>query len=219
MSLGKHTTMENWSLKERKDLHLARKLWHFAGVSLMWLTFLLLGPEICRPLMLTVAVLFTGFEMARLKRPVLNQWVHRNFAPLMRGNESQNFSGMTYLFWGAVCLVWLFPSPIVSLSLLFLAVGDPVASAVGIKWGKDRIYGKKTLQGFLACFACCMLVTAIFCFANNILVDRLVIVSVAGGVLGAGSETFNLSDIDDNFCMPVMSAVGLSLIFYILGAF
>ena len=219
MSLSKHTTLESWSLKERKDLHLARKLWHFSGVGLMWLTYSLLGPEICKPLILVVALAFTLFEAARLKRPLINQWVHRNFAPLMRETESQNFSGMTYLFWGAAALAWLFPTPVVSLSLLFLAVGDPVASAVGIKWGKDRIHGNKTLQGFLACFACCMVLTAVFCFATNILVDRLVIVSVAGGLLGAGAETFNFSDIDDNFSMPVISAMGLSLIFYILGAF
>lgn len=211
--------MESWSLKERKDLHLARKIWHLCGVLLMWFVFLHLGREASKPLMLTVAVGFTLFEWLRLKRPLINQWFHRNFSLLMRGNESQNFSGMTYLFWGATLLVWVFPHHVVSVALLFLAVGDPVASFVGIKWGKDRIYGNKTLQGFLACFVCCMIITAIYCYTQNILVDRLVIVSIAGGILGAGAETFNWSEIDDNFTLPAVSATGLSLIFYILGAF
>lgn len=217
--MSKPTTLGSWSLKERKDLHLARKLWHLSGVTLMWATYALLGREVCKPLILAAALLFTLFEVVRLKRPAINQWVHRNFSPLMRGTESENFSGMTYLFWGAALLVWLFPFHIGSLALLFLAIGDPVASFVGIKWGKDRIHGAKTLQGFLASFVCCLAVTAIYCYAHNLLVDRLVIVSVAGGVLGAGAETFNPADIDDNFSMPVISAAGLSLIFYILGAF
>ena len=48
------------------------------------------------------------------------------------------------------------------MALLFLALGDPVSSYIGVRYGKNPILGRKTLQGTLAGFVTC---TACFeCF-------------------------------------------------------
>jgi dolichol kinase len=113
----------------------------------------------------------------------------------------------------------IFPRPVVSLTLLFLAFADPIASLVGIKYGKDKIFGQKSIQGFIAAFFVCVGITFFYFLFFSSMTGRLIVVSLLAGLVGACSELIPIGKLDDNLTLPVLSAVGLSILFYFFGIF
>ncbi|HEY8270271.1 MAG TPA: hypothetical protein VIG33_05240 [Pseudobdellovibrionaceae bacterium] len=211
--------LNNLELKKRSDIHLARKIWHVVGVSGIFLAYVLL-PEMISSLILAAAVvIFLPIDFLRHKYPALNDWMVHAFKPIMRTHEVHRIAGTTYLLSGVSVIVAFFPRPVVALTLLFLAFADPIASLVGIKYGKDKVFGHKSVQGFMAAFVVCALATSIYLTYHNIIFDRVIIVSLLAGLIGALAELVPIGKIDDNFTLPVLSGAGLYILFYLFGLF
>lgn len=136
----------------------------------------------------------------------------------MRSTEISKLAGTTYLLTGVLLIVVLFTHGVVSLSLLFLAFADPIASFIGIKYGKDKIFGHKSVQGFIAAFIVCAILTALFLSYNSI-PQHILVVSLLSGLVGALAELIPIAKLDDNFSMPVLSSIGLTILFYFFGFF
>ena len=100
----------------------------------------------------------------------------------------------------------LFPAKVVTLSLLMLAIGDPVCNIIGIKYGKDKLIGSKSFQGTIAGFIACTIVSVIYFKLMNIMTSKLLLASVLSGFIGAFAEVIPI-DIDDNFVIPIVSAI------------
>ena len=205
-------------LKNRQDLHLARKLWHVCGVSLMALIYVYWGKQISFRILSTLVLIIVPLDILRQRSHRLNTIVLKVLGWLMRKNEYQAISGTSYLFVGGLFLL-LFPPPIVVLSLLFLAFADPIASYFGIRYGKDRIVGNKTLQGTAAAFVVCVIISAIYYYQNNIMIERIFIVSPLSGLIGAAAELIPIGHLDDNFTFPILCAAFLCVLFYLFGGF
>ncbi|GIL16666.1 MAG: hypothetical protein BroJett040_04170 [Oligoflexia bacterium] len=206
-------------LKKRSDLHLARKFWHMGGVSLIVALYAFL-PEKTALVGLTIAwLLFVPMDFVRLRVSAMNDILVHFFKPIMREYELKGLAGTSYLLTGVTLVAYIFPREIVLLTLLFLAFADPIASFFGIKFGKDKILGNKSLQGTLAAFVVCTLLTLSFLYYKGMLSDRLVIVSLLGGLIGAVAELVPIWDLDDNLSLPVVSATALYFLFSIFGAF
>jgi dolichol kinase len=212
-------TLNNLELKKRSDIHLARKIWHMAGVFGMFLAYVLL-PELVSSTILAIAVLiFLPIDFLRHRNPALNDWMVHAFKPIMRTNEIHKIAGTTYLLSGVCLIVAIFPRPVVALTLLFLAFADPIASLIGIKYGKDKVFGHKSIQGFMAAFVVCAVATAIYLNYHNVMFDRVIVVSLLAGLIGALAELVPIGKIDDNFTLPVLSSIGLYILFYLFGLF
>ncbi|MGZ3742231.1 MAG: diacylglycerol/polyprenol kinase family protein [Pseudobdellovibrionaceae bacterium] len=211
--------LNNLELKKRSDIHLARKIWHIGGVFGIFLAYILL-PEIISSILLAFAVLiFLPIDFLRHKNPALNDWMVHAFKPIMRTHEIHRIAGTTYLLSGVCVIVAFFPRPVVALTLLFLAFADPIASFVGIKYGKDKVFGHKSIQGFMAAFTVCAVATSIYLTYYNIMLDRVIVVSLLAGLIGALAELVPIGKIDDNFTLPVLSGIGLYILFYFFGLF
>lgn len=206
-------------LKKRSDIHYARKIWHMSGVFTMFLAYVYLPPAVSMSILVAAWVCFVPFDFLRHKYPALNDWALHAFKPIMRQSEARHLAGTTYLLTGVLLVDMIFPRPVVSLTLLFLAFADPIASYFGILYGKDKIFGHKSIQGFMAAFFVCMALTLIFLLAHNYLTDRLIVVSLLAGLVGAFAELIPIYKLDDNLTLPLMSAVGLSILFYFFGFF
>lgn len=200
--------------KKRSDVHLARKIWHVTTVFLMFLAWLFLPFWVCIALLVLGWVAFVPADIIRLKNPDLNFRLTKMFKLIMRQNELDRLAGTTYLITGAILIASVFPKSIVGLSLLFLAFADPIASYIGIRYGKDKIFGHKSVQGFIAAFIVCSVLTYAFLFLKNVS-DYILIVSLLSGLVGALAELIPVAKIDDNFTMPVLSSLGLFIIFYL----
>lgn len=218
MSQGSATvSMNAIPLKRRSDLHLARKLWHVLGVLTVTGFQYFLTPNTALRAMAVGAFLFVTVDVIRQQWPPLNRWALRFFGPFMREHEQHGLAGTTYMVLGTFLIIWFFPKQIVTLSLLFLAIADPLASFIGILYGKDKLVGSKSLQGTFAAFAACTILALIYFLTHQMMTERLLIVSLLAGLSGAISELLPIGRLDDNFTFPVVSATLLWLIFSVFG--
>ncbi|RME16887.1 MAG: hypothetical protein D6797_03585 [Bdellovibrio sp.] len=207
--------MENFQLKSRSDIHLARKIWHVAGVSLIAIIYYQLTYIASVQAALFFALLFIIADLARQQWPLLNEKILKIFHPIMRADEKNHLAGTTYMFLGVFLIIALIPNKhIVTLSLLFVAFGDPIASYIGIRYGKDKILDNKSLQGFIAAFVTCTLIFFIYAYVHELMIERLVLVSLLAGLSGAIAELLPIKKIDDNFTMPLICAIFLKILFY-----
>jgi len=218
-ALFRDRALRTMELKLRSDLHLARKFWHVLGIVCMAalidhipkmdsLFYLSLG-----------AIIVIPFDILRLKRSDLNHRIVQFFRTIIRIEEVGTLSGTSFLIVGTFVVVLLFPKNIAILSILLLAFGDPASSIFGVLYGKDKIWGRKSLQGAMACFTVCTIVCAAYFLTHNVMVERIVLVSILGGVIGALSELVQIRKFDDNMTFPIFAAFGLWFLFTLFGGF
>lgn len=165
------------------------------------------------------ALVVIPLDIMRLKNPQLNHRAVTFFKPVMRIDEVGTISGLAFLLVGAFITIFLFPPKVALLALILLAVGDPISSLTGILYGKDKIWGRKSLQGALGGFVACTVAAAIFYLYHNIMVERIVLVSLLSGLIGALSELIQIKKIDDNMSFPILAASGLHLVFAVFGGY
>lgn len=204
--------------KRRSDMHLARKTWHMLGVLIMVLVHQRVSRETSIVLLLGAMLVFVLPDVIRQHSAKLNDLFVGMFQTIIRENEVHRLSGNSYLITGVLLIVLLYSPKVVGLALLFLAFADPIASCIGILYGRDKIWGQKSLQGFLAAFAVCSLATLGYLYAHRLLMDHLIVVSLLAGLVGALSELIPIGKLDDNLTLPFMSATGLTILFRLFGA-
>lgn len=166
----------------------------------------------------TVVVFF--LETMRFLIPAYNMWATRTMHALIREGEDKHLSGIFYYCLGCFLAVLLFPKSVAILAILFLALGDPIAAMVGIVFGKSRPFPNpdfhsKSVEGSLACFCVCSLVTwAVTSFLHTPVFhswsDRLVF-ALLGGFCAMIGEILPLRT-DDNLAMPLISGALLWLL-------
>ena len=184
----------------------------------MMFAFWSLAPSWASYLVLGISwFLFVPIDVLRQKFPQLNDFMVHAFRPIMRDGEIQKLAGTTYLLTGVIFVAVLFPRPIVSITLLFLAFADPIASFIGIKYGKDKIFDHKSLQGFMAAYFVCFGCSLIYMLFHNYAPDRSLVFCILAGLVGSLAELVPVFNLDDNLTLPVLSSVGLFILFYLFG--
>ncbi len=207
-----------FGLKKRSDVHLARKIWHMTGVFSLFMVWYLFEKSTSLFVFSILWLAFVPADVMRLKNKEVNLLLTRLFKLIMRENEVDRLAGTTYLLTGVIILAIFFERHIVGLSLLFLAFADPIASFVGIKYGKDKLFNNKSLQGFIAAFVVCFLITAGFLYFSNV-PSYILLLAILGGVIGAVAELIPIAKLDDNLTMPLFSSIGLTLLFAFFNVF
>jgi diacylglycerol kinase (CTP) len=203
----------------RNDLHLARKVWH-AGMGLV-----IVGIYLASGMSRTTAVQILGsalgvsllMEMARLRSASLNDKLVRFWGPIMRSCEVDRFSGIPFYLASTVLAIAIFPKPIAALSILYLAIGDPLASLAGILWGKRslRLPNGKSLIGTWAGMLACAMVSWLFLSSQGLPEHQIWVLTLIGGLTGGGAELLPL-EVDDNFSIPVVSGFVLWFTYILL---
>lgn len=186
---------------------------------MMAVVFNLAGAKVSWMMLACASAFFIPLDIIRLQRPALNALTVKIFGPVMRRHESNAISGMTFLYIGCMFLLLLKDQHIVTLTLLFLAFGDPVASFFGLRFGKDRIIGNKTLQGTMAAFVVCAVIASIYYYFNNLMTERLLIVAPISGLIGALAELLPVGKMDDNLTFPLIAGGLLWALFKVYGGF
>jgi len=203
----------------RSDLHLARKAWHML-MGLFMVSIYLSGME--RTLAVTTLATFLAWdlvmEFSRLRFPMLNDQIMRVWGPVMRASEANRMSGIPYYIASCMLAVAIFPKTVAILSILFLACGDPMASLVGILYGKNgpRFKDGKSYIGTAAGVATCGVVGFFFMLSAGITGLPLLALSVIGALAGGLVEMIPW-DLDDNLTIPIVSGFVMWLAFIVVG--
>ncbi|MGE3972924.1 MAG: diacylglycerol/polyprenol kinase family protein [Bdellovibrionales bacterium] len=211
--------MNSGTYKPRAAIHWARRIWHVLGVLAIALIYQAVNYPSALILLVFALLIFALPDFLRLHIPRLNQFVLKWFRPILRESEVNALSGVTYLFLGIFIITTLFPRSIVELSLLMLAFGDPAATIFGVRFGKDKIWRNKSLQGACAAFLVCTLVSYVYFLYNNVMAERAILVALITGLIGAVSEVIPLGKWDDNFSFPIYSSTLLWFLFMTFGGF
>jgi diacylglycerol kinase (CTP) len=148
----------------------------------------------------------------------MNQFLMVLMKPVMRESEKTSVSGLPFYALGVSLSLFFFPPTIAVLSVLFLIFADPIASFCGILYGRDKILPNKSLQGTIAAFAVCYIVTLVYGLINASPSMNLLVFSIAAGAIGAVSELCS-QFVDDNLCIPVISGLGLFLLNFVITVF
>lgn len=201
----------SWRLRLRNDLHLARKFWHCGmGIFMVLIYGIGLPKAACVGLLFTALIAFSALEYVRLKVPKLNSVTIKIMGPIMRSSEVSRVSGTPFYVGSVLLSVLVFPKSIAILSILFLAVGDPVSSIFGILWGDlgPRFSNGKSLIGTAAGMGVCCVIAFCYLYYSGVEAGSAFLIALAGGVAGGGAEMLPL-EIDDNFSIPIVSGLAL----------
>ena len=164
-------------------------------------------------------VLWGVIEYFRMRNPKLNQRVMWVLAPVMRKEEQTRFTGTFYFLVGVIICLVCFEDNVSVLSLVFLSWCDPMASLVGVLYGKHtiRFANGKSLAGFIAAVVTGTVATYVV-YSTQIIrpvpqgMSLLVLSLGAGGIAGI-AEGVSVFGLDDNLTLPLVAAVLLN-IFY-----
>lgn len=207
-------------LRLRSDLHIARKLWHMATGLIGLTVFYKSG--LSTDFMATALLIFSAcsflVEFLRLRNEKMNQFLMIFMKPIMRESEKNSVSGMPFYALGVSLSLFFFPERIAILSVLFLIFADPIASFCGILYGRDKILPNKSLQGTIAAFSVCYIVTLVYGLIHASPNMNLLVFAIVAGVIGAVSELCS-QFVDDNLCIPVISGLGLFLLNFLITVF
>lgn len=201
------------ALSKRNDLHIARKLWHIlTGLTGLGAYFAINYPAQTVGLgLLIFGVVGLLFDLLRIKFDKINKIVLTVLGPFMRESERNSVSGLPFYALGVGGSLLFYNENFAIISVLFLIFADPISSAFGIVFGKQKIYGNKSFEGTAAGFICCFTIVmsyGLMYFPINI---NLFAFSLLAALAGSFAELIG-TKIDDNLTIPLISGGVMSVV-------
>jgi len=194
----------------RKNIQWGRKLVHVSlGLFFLYL-FVYAGLSaiglwsVAGPLLGMVFMI----EIIRHLNPRVNEWACHRFKLIMREHEKTRISSASFYILSILIVYFVFPIEVAILTLLFIAVGDPLAGIVGVTWGKRKITEHASWAGSMTCFVFSAVLSGVyagFLFDHHLMGLSLIIFSLIGGMIAAFAEAA-FKKLDDNLVMPLLSA-------------
>ncbi|MCX7994389.1 MAG: hypothetical protein N3A65_01280 [candidate division WOR-3 bacterium] len=182
-----------------------RKLLNLWAIFIPVLYYLL--PEAsARSLLFTITMIIVAIDFTRLHVNGVKEGFILFFGSFLRRRELTNLSGATFLLLGCLITALIFPRPIVISACTFTIVGDTFAAMFGQNIKGPKLF-KKTLVGSLAYFGSNVVVV----FILHSLLTLPFWVLFAGALISTFFEALPLPW-DDNFSVPIITGIGMSLI-------
>lgn len=178
-----------------------RRFYHLTAGLLTVLTVAHLDRNQGLVLISSLFLLTVLIETSRLLLPNINRLFLRYFNLLLRENEKKQPTGTGFYIAGVLLSLLLFEREVALFSMTILAVGDPVASTVGKRWGSHRL-GEKSLEGSMAFLLASAGAGFLFYRLWPELHAGLIITGAAAGTL---AELVSRK-IDDNLLIPLAAA-------------
>lgn len=196
--------------KNRKDLHIARRLFHLTmGVScgLIYI-YLLSHQQAVHILGISTCILYL-LEQVRINYPEFKSIFTTASSYLLRAEEQLKESASIPFLMGILLTVLSFPKEIAIIAIFTLAISDPLSAVIGIKYGKTKIKEHRSLEGCSAFFFSSFVIQ-IFGLYNFLEADllRIVFISFISSLIVTLFDLLALK-IDDNLTIPLVSASSL----------
>jgi diacylglycerol kinase (CTP) len=174
--------------KSRTQLHLIRKFFHaLTGIGFAALYEYFLTQQQTLIFYGGLFLVLAAGETLRMRFPnTINRLALRVTQSLLRSYEKDHASGMVFFVAGMLFCVGFLPKNVAILSILYLSIGDPVASACGIKYGYmgPKFSNGKSLIGYMGGLIACTLITYLYFLRTFRPSLSLIAVSLVGGFAG-----------------------------------
>ena len=137
-------------------------------------------------------------EYLRTRSSVIKKIFNDFLISMLRIHEMDGkYTGATWVFIGSTLTIAIFPKEIAVISLVYMSLGDAIASLVGRKYGKMKFYNK-TIEGSLAGLIVCIL-------SGYLIQITLPLVVVFSGAFAAMFIELMPIPIDDNLSVPLFA--------------
>jgi len=190
----------------RDDLQLGRRFFHLAnGVSIATAYAVLFTHEQVIHIFGTIACVVYVVDRVRIAYPEVvaryAPWVNRL---LVRAEEQVRESAMIPYAIAVLLTILTVPKAAAIVAVYTLAIADPLAAVVGIRWGRRRIALNRSLEGSTAFFAATLVIAAVVLGKGT---DGAPLAiggaAVTIALAAAGCELLPLR-IDDNLTIPLV---------------
>lgn len=203
------------ALPSLKPRNLWRNVFHASmGVGAVLAYELLLSREGLIVVGLSMLTLFICMDLLRRLTPAWNErFVDRVFSAISRPGEAHRIPSATFYVASLTLGVWLLPQSAIQIGALVLALGDPVASLVGRRYGRVKLFGEKSVAGTLAFFVVATLAVAVFASLAlpGLGLGRTMGLAVIVAAAGALAELLSYR-LDDNFTVPMAAGLAALLL-------
>ena len=187
-----------------------RPLFHFLGGMIFPIGYYFMDRGIVIRIMAVALALVLLFELVRVKYPLYNAWLWKNFRGFFKEKEKNTVTGMPYFISGILVTVILFDKPIAITALCFLTFGDVTAAMIGKKIGRHKIFPPRSVEGSAAFFIIATLVGFIlkqYFFPASLTVTAILVSAFVAAVV----ETMPIT-LDDNLTIPIIAGAVLHLL-------
>ena len=137
-------------------------------------------------------------DYLRTRSSVIKKIFNDFLISMLRIHEMDGkYTGATWVFISSTLTIAIFPKEIAVISLVYMSLGDAIASLVGRKYGKMKFYNK-TIEGSLAGLIVCIL-------SGYLIQITLPLVVVFSGAFAAMFIELMPIPIDDNLSVPLFA--------------
>jgi dolichol kinase len=176
-----------------------RKVFHACGLVIP-LVLLTAGKVTALALTACLLALVGGLDILRIKGYFKWEFLQKQ----LKKEESARPTGSLFFLVSALATILLFERSVAAASLFVLCLSDPLASVIGVRWGKRRLLPGKSMEGTAAFFLSSLIILAAFSFRAQ---------AVIGAACAATlTELFSLRFVDDNLSIPLITAVSLTVL-------
>jgi len=188
-----------------------RRLWHLLGGSFFPVLAFFVPKEALLVALGAVTGVFVAWEIARLNNARVNRWMASHLRVILKEEERFRPIGTTYFLIASLAAFLFFDKYVAITSLLFVSIGDLMATVIGEEYGRQVLFNKKTIEGSLACLVSCLLIGILISRVNPAIT---LTVALVGAVSATIVELLPIP-IDDNLTVPLISGGIMTLIMYI----
>ncbi len=209
---------ESASTSTRHDLQFPRRFFHMTmGTAAGIIYYSFLSHQSAVSILGTAACIVYIVEQIRINYPeyaatfkIVNKY-------LLRAEEQlKESAGMPFVM-GLLLTLLSFPKVVALCAIFTLAIADPMSAIIGIRFGKNKIFKRKSIEGSAAFFVStfCILVFVFSTLYGN----DLFIVCILGFIVSSIMTGLELIPIrvDDNLTIPIATGLITWLVVTILG--
>lgn len=191
----------------RKEI--LRKLFHLMEIPVLLVYSIVRYYWTEKVAILCLAVLFLVFLEIEYIRLEVRPKIPKEF-DIFRPKERDNVTSSIFFIAATIIVFAVFDYPIALTALLLTVFGDMASAMIGIKFGKHKIFHRKSLEGFLAGLV-------INLFVGALVLPAYPIIYVSMAVVASTVELLT-GKLDDNLTVPVFAAFTGHALAFILGA-
>lgn len=188
-----------------------RKTWRLCGIIFPLIyyfsnkitTIFIIVPFLC---------IFVVIEILRFYLFRFNERLFNIFRYILEEKERKSLLTTTWFLLSTFLTVALFRKEIAIMAVLFLIFGDSASNFFGLRFGRTKIMGNRSLEGSLAFFITCLMVGIIMHFTK---VSLAWLVIILGALAATLAELLPLS-LDDNFTIALFSGIIMTLVYKLL---
>ncbi len=203
------------SLPHLKPVNYSRNVFHVAmGVVSVALYELFLDWPTTILILGVLSALVIAAEVSRAFIPGVNRWLVTLpvFKQTIRPREMGRINSASSYCLTLTAMCILAPMAAVETGLLVLALADPAASILGMRYGRRKLWKSKSVLGTLAFFGVALITSAVVLGLRSGL-GPWGIAAASGAVAAASAATELFSDrLDDNFSVLAV-ATGVAALF------